>query len=296
MKFALQRCCTTPILLKQYETSTDAVLKRLGVQLLDRGLNCCGYPLKNVNFRAHVLASSRNLSIAEKKGLDIMTFCNCCYGTLRHVNHLMKHDVPLRDRINETLQRESLSYNGGAGVKHMMEVFHQEIGLDRIKACLVKRYKGARVAIHYGCHMLRPRELVQLAPTGTAMVFDGLVEATGAECVSWPSQLECCGSAMWGIDDSLSMDLAEKKVKDALRSGAEFLCLACSYCQLQFDRVQERLLTLNRIERPIPSILYTQLLGLCLGLDDEVLGIHKNRIDISGIKRYLSTITPENRV
>ena len=96
MKLALQRCCTTPIFLKQYETSTDAVLGRLGVELTDKALNCCGYPLKNYNYKAHVLASARNLSIAEKRKVNIMTFCNCCYGTLKEVNHRLKEDRTLQ--------------------------------------------------------------------------------------------------------------------------------------------------------------------------------------------------------
>ena len=66
MKFALQRCCTTNIFLKQYESSTNAVLNRLGVELVDiKDLNCCGYPLKNIDFKAHLLLSARNLSLAD---------------------------------------------------------------------------------------------------------------------------------------------------------------------------------------------------------------------------------------
>lgn len=41
MKFVLQRCCTTPVFLKQYESSTDAILKELGVELVEiKELNC----------------------------------------------------------------------------------------------------------------------------------------------------------------------------------------------------------------------------------------------------------------
>jgi heterodisulfide reductase subunit B len=47
MKYALLRCCTTAIYLEQYESSTDAVLKKLGVEFVDiKEFNCCGYPLK----------------------------------------------------------------------------------------------------------------------------------------------------------------------------------------------------------------------------------------------------------
>jgi heterodisulfide reductase subunit B len=288
MKLALQRCCTTPIFLKQYETSTDAVLERLGVQLTDKALNCCGYPLKNYDYKAHVLASARNLSIAEKRKVNIMTFCNCCYGTLKEVNHRLKEDRTLSVEMNRKLEKEGLGYEGGVEIKHIMEVLYHDVGLDRVRETLVKKFNGLKVAVHYGCHILRPRQLVQFAEPGTAAVFDELVAMTGAEPVAWHLQSECCGSPVWGIDDVLSAKLTKKKIDNARASGADYLCLACSYCQVQFDRVQKRLAEKGRIPDPMPSILFTQLLGLCMGIDPFVLGIQENQLDISPILNALT--------
>ena len=283
MKLALQRCCTTPIFLKQYETSTNAVLGRLGVQLTDKALNCCGYPLKNYNYKAHVLASARNLSIAEKGKVNIMTFCNCCYGTLKEVDQRLRSDQTLCAEINGKLEKEALKYEGNVEVQHIMEVFYHELGPERIRENIIKKFKGLKVAIHYGCHILRPRELVQFADPGTPSVFDELVAMTGADLVTWQLQSECCGSPMWGIDDDLSAALTMKKIENAKASGADYFCLACSYCQVQLDRVQKRLLDEGRITDPMPSILFTQLLGLSMGIDPAVLGIGENQIDISPI-------------
>jgi heterodisulfide reductase subunit B len=283
MKLALQRCCTTPIFLKQYETSTNAVLGRLGVQLTDEALNCCGYPLKSYNYKAYVLASARNLSIAEKKKVDIMTFCNCCYGTLKEVDQRLREDSTLCSEINGKLEQEALKYEGNVKIQHIMEVFYHELGPDRIRKHIVKKFKGLKIAVHYGCHILRPRELVQFGAPGTAAVFDELVAMTGADLVPWHLQSDCCGSPMWGIDDDLSAALTRKKIENARASGADYFCLACSYCQVQLDRVQKRLLDEGRITDPMPSILFTQLLGLSMGIDPDVLGIQENQIDISPI-------------
>ena len=109
MKFALFRCCPTSVYLKQYESSTDAVLTRLGVGVVDiPEFNCCGYPLKNYDFKAYVLSSARNLCLAEKRNLNILTLCNCCYGSLKYADHLMREDASIRDDINTTLQKEGL--------------------------------------------------------------------------------------------------------------------------------------------------------------------------------------------
>ena len=289
MKLALQRCCTTPVFLKQYETSTDAVLKKLGIELVDvKEFGCCGYPLRNHSLKAYVICSARNLSLAEKQKFNIMTFCNCCYGSLKHVDELLKKDDVLRKDINDTLSKEGLKYDGSIEIRHLLEVFYENIGIDKIKKEIVRTFKGLKIAVHYGCHVLRPRQLVQFDDPGTAAIFDQLVEITGAETVPWRTQLECCGSPMWGIDDELSMDLTEKKIADARLSGAHYFCIACSYCQVQFDRVQKILISKRNGKHHLPSVLYTQLLGLALGIDAGVLGIDQNEVDISGILKFLS--------
>ena len=92
---------------------------------------------------------------------------------------------------------------------------------------------------------------------------------------------------MSGIDDRLSMDLAEKKITNARRSGADYLCTACPYCQLQFDRNQKMLVSERNEVKPLPAILFTQLLGLCLGLDEQALGLEQNALKATGIMKFL---------
>jgi len=289
MEFAVQRCCTTPVFLPQYDTSTDAVLKKLGADILEiKEFNCCGYPLKNINFKAHLLASGRNMSLAQKRGLDILTFCNCCYESLKHADQLIQEDKSISGEINDTLMKEGLTYDGDVAIRHFMDVLYRDIGIEEIKKKILRTFKGLKIAVHYGCHVLRPSPLVQFDSPGTASVFDQLTEITGAEIVNWPMQLECCGSPVWGVDDDLSMDLAYKKISDAKRAGADYLVVACAYCQLQFDRVQKMIIEKRGLDHSIPSILYTQLLGLSLGIDEEVLGIGKSELNINGIIEFLN--------
>ena len=288
MEFAIFRCCPTNSLLHQYESSTDALLGKLDVGFVDiKEFNCCGYPLKNFNFKAYLLSSARNLSLSEKRNLNIMTVCNCCYGTLKHVDHIMKEDAAIRKEINDILKKEGLSYGGNVEVKHLLEVLYEDIGTDHIREKLASTFEGLRVAIHYGCHILRPRQIVQFENPGSSVVFDQLVEITGAENISWATQSECCGSPIWGTNDELSMDLTEKKIIDAKQSGADYLCVSCPFCQLQFDKVQKMLLSKRSLKQHLPSILVTQLLGLSLGIDGAVLGIDQNELDMNSIVNFL---------
>jgi heterodisulfide reductase subunit B len=288
MKFALFLGCQIPVRLKQYETSSRAILERLGVGLVDiEEFNCCGYPLRNFEFKAFLLSSARNLALAEKKKLDVMTLCQCCYGSLKKASVLLKENASLHNEVNAILEHEGLRYEGEVEVKHLLYVLHQQVGVEVIKKKIGKTFKGLKIAAHYGCHALRPSQVVRFDNPVGPSIFDQLVEATGAESISWPMRLECCGAPLLGINDELSMDLTLKKLNDGKESGAEYLCVACPYCHLQFDAVQKKIIAQRGMNHPLPSILYPQLLGLSLGIDGEILGLKMNQIPSGGIEKLL---------
>jgi len=289
MKIALFRCCMTAMGLDQYESSTNAVLEELGIEFVDlREFGCCGYPLRNFNFRAFVLASARNLALAERRDLNTMTVCNCCYGSLKHTEHLLKEDSALMAEINASLEGEGLRYEGRTTPKHFLQILHDDIGIESIRTNLKKTFRGLKIATHYGCHILRPSEIVQFDNAFSPVKMDQLVELTGAESVPWLTKLECCGSPLMGVNDDLSMDLTEKKLVNAKKGGADYLCVVCPYCQMQFDKVQNMMLAHRGSEVSLPSILFLQLLGLCLGIDSHRLGLEMNRLPITGIQQFLS--------
>ena len=289
MKFALFLGCTIPARLKQYESSSRAVLEKLGVELVDvKEFNCCGYPIRNTDFKAAILASARNLALAERKNLNMIVLCKCGFGMLKYAAHIMRENPTLRKEINTTLKKEGLEFEGHIEIKHLLSVLYHDVGIDAIKEKITRAYKELKIATHYGCHALRPSEIVEFDDPVNPTLFDNLVEATGAESIHWQARLDCCGAPLTGVNDDLSADLTEKKLANAQQSGAEFLCDACSYCHIQFDTVQRMLNDQRGGNHPLPPILYPQLLGLCLGIDREILGLAMNQIDISSIGGFLS--------
>jgi heterodisulfide reductase subunit B len=157
----------------------------------------------------------------------------------------------------------------------------------------VKTFKGLKIAAHYGCHVLRPSQVVRFDDPVRPSIFDQLVEATGAESIAWSRKLECCGAPLWGSHDELSTEFTLKKLKNARESGADYICSACTYCQIQFDTVQQMILSQRGLNHPLPAILYSQLLGLSLGIDGQVLGLGMNQIPISNIENTLYEIIAE---
>lgn len=290
MRFAFFLGCNIPARLPQYESSSRAVLGRLGVELVDiREFNCCGYPLRNADFKAAVLAAARNLALAEREDLPLLILCKCGFGMLKHADHILKEEPTLLNEINTTLSKEGLAYEGGIEIKHLLSVLHHDVGVEAIRQKVTRPFQGLRVATHYGCHALRPSEIVRFDDPVNPTLFDDLVEATGAESIAWQARLDCCGAPLLGSNDELSMDLAERKLASARQSGADYLCDACAYCHIQFDTVQGMIRDRRGGNHLLPPILYPQLLGLSLGIDSETLGLGMNRIDITSIEGFLST-------
>ncbi len=290
MEFALFLGCTIPARLNQYESSSRAVFGKLGVGLVDiREFNCCGYPLRNIDFKVFILSAARNLALAEKKNLNVMTLCKCCYGSLKKADVLMKENASLKKEVNATLGKEGLTYEGRIEVKHLLSVLHKDIGIEAIKGKIAMTFKGLKIATHYGCHALRPSQVVGFDDPVAPTLFDELVEATGAESIEWEMKLECCGAPLWGVNDKLSMDLTLKKLTDGKKSGADYVCAACPYCHIQFDKVQKMILSQRNVNHPLPSILYTQLLGMSMGVEKKSLGLEMNEIPISRIEELLRT-------
>lgn len=290
MKYALFLGCNIPIRLKQYEMSSRAVLQELGATLVDiPEFNCCGYPLRNIDLRAFVLSAARNLALAEQQNLNMVVLCKCGYGTFRMAEYLMKENAPLREEMNAVLSKEGLKYEGDIQVKHLLSVLFHDVGTEAISEKVIMPYGSLRIATHYGCHALRPSKIVQFDDPFSPSLFDQLVEVTGAESVAWPSKLDCCGGPLLGTHDELSMDFTQKKLADAKKAGAHYIATGCTFCQVQFDTVQKTMGSERGLNDHVPSILYPQLLGLCMGMKKDALGIDRNEIDITGVENFLAT-------
>lgn len=289
MKFALFLGCNIPARVQQYELSAKAVLSHLDVQTVDiREFNCCGYPARNVDFKTFLLLSARNLALSENQGLDIMALCKCCFGSLKKADYVLKENSVLRNEINAILAKEGLFYTERVEIKHFLTVLHHDVGLPKLKEGLTKSFKDLKIAAHYGCHALRPSEVTRFDDPVAPVVFDHLVEVTGAKSIEWTLKLDCCGAPLLGTNDDLAMSLTEKKLADGKKSGADFICTACPWCQLQFDWIQKAMTEGGKSNHLLPSILFPQLLGLSMGMHPENLGLEMNQIDLSKIESFLS--------
>lgn len=279
VKVTLFPGCKAPYFVPQYEPAARKVLEKFEIELVEMELNCCGYPIRFLDFKAFIFSSARVIALAGRNGLPLLCLCKCCYGTLRYADSLLRKNEALFKEVEELLKEEGLRYPSQLAIKHFLNVCFEEIDPTRIWEKNVRPFQTLKVAAHYGCHILRPREVVRFDHPLNPSKFETLVEVTGAISVDWHLRTQCCGDPLWGKNNELSLDLTKKKIESARQAEADLICVGCTHCQMQFDRAQKLLLSQKKISEPLPAILYPQLLGLSLGLDPMVLGVDQALLD-----------------
>ena len=290
MAYALFPGCKIPFYVPHYETAVRAVMGSLGIGMVDLEFNCCGYPMRHHDFGSAVLAGARNMALAAREGLEIITPCKCCFGTLKHAVHALETSPDLRKMVETELGEEGLSLPAEPQVHHLLTVLRDGMGLDKLKEHIIKPFYGLKTAVLYGCHALRPSEITGFDDPLNPTLFDSLVELTGAKSLDWPGRLSCCGGPLWEKNEELSLKLAGDRLAEAAGAGADFLSVACTYTQFQMERGLKALDS-QEVGAFGGSILFPQLLGLALGLSPESLGLERN-LDGAALERLLSFQTP----
>jgi heterodisulfide reductase subunit B len=270
--------CKIPYYLPEYGTSTLALLNRFGIELLDLEFNCCGYPVRDIDFQSFLLAGARNLALAEQQNTDIVTPCKCCFGSLKFVEHYLNRSGTVKDQINAMLRPEGLQWEGRVNVRHLLTVLHRDVGVDALRTAVVNPLEGLKVAIHTGCHALRPGNVTRYDNPLVPGIFDDLVEVTGAESVFWSMSTECCGNPQMDKNRKLALKQMQRKLLNAKQAGADFVSTACTYCQMQFDQKNQSELISPDSGADIPAILISQLIGLSIGMEEADIGLSDEKL------------------
>jgi len=280
-KYAFFLGCIMPLRYPGIESSTREVMNSLGVELVDmQGASCCPAPgvMRSFDQTYWMTVAARNLAIAEKMGMDVLTICNGCFDTLFEVAYKLNHDPELRKRINKNLRDATgMEYNGTVNVRHFVELLYRDVGLEAIRA-KVKGGKNLKAAVHYGCHFLKPSNIKKIDDAERPHVFDDIVEAAGMTSLVYKDKGMCCGAG--GGVRARTPDVALKMTKENLvnmtAAGAEVIVDCCPFCHLQYDVGEVQLK-----EFKIPVLHLSQLLGLAFGLDKEKLGLEVHQVKVN---------------
>jgi len=283
-KYLLFMGCVVPYRISSYEISTRKVFDKLGVELVEMPeYNCCGLPLDPVNHDMMLTLAARNLCLAEQQNLNIMALCNGCFGTLNHVNKELKEDRKLKERVNGYLKEIGMEFKGTITVKHLIHVLAQDIGFEKIKDNVQKPLTQLSVAQHTGCHVIRPGKVVGFDDPENPTTLKNLIKATGAKCLDYMDETECCGAPIIGVNAEIPLQLAREKLSHVKAVGAKALITVCPFCHMMYDLNQPRIEKTFNEQFGIPILHYTQLLGLAMGFSSDELALEQLRVDASKI-------------
>jgi len=272
--------CVIPYRLPSYEVSTRKVLDRLGVKLLEMSeFNCCGFPMDPISYELSLTLAARNLCSAEQQGLNILTLCNGCFGTLNKANKTLKEDKQLRDEINKNLEEIGMEFKGTMEVKHLVHVLAEDVGFEKIKGTVKKPLTEFHVAQHSGCHLVRPAKYVTHNddPENPTMLKK-LIRLTGAECLDYMDETECCGNPIIGVNEEVPFQMAREKLQHVKAVKAQALITVCPFCHMMYDLNQPRIERAFDEKFGIPVLHYSQLLGLAMGFTPEELMLNQLRV------------------
>lgn len=263
---------------RAYEESLLPVLRALDVDLEELDdWNCCGATAYMAvdEIRACVIAS-RNLALAEQRGLsEMIAPCNACYLVLNKTQHYMKEEAPVNEAIQTALKAGGLTCKGTMPIRHPLDVLVNTIGLDSIRKRVKHPLKGLKVAPYYGCQMVRPYSTFDDQYNPTTM--DRLLEALGCTMVPFPLKTRCCGGSLTGTLPEPGLHCSYVILKEALRRGADVIATVCPLCQFNLDSYHDKIAAKWEPVR-IPTVYFTQLMGLAFDMNERELGLHRGFI------------------
>ncbi|MCP4548183.1 MAG: CoB--CoM heterodisulfide reductase subunit B [bacterium] len=279
MKLAFFPGCMIQVRFPQMEAAVRKTAPALDVELIDLpGLGCCPDPVffKSLHKLDWLTLAARNLAIAEQAGLDFVTICSGCTETLAEASHLLNDDADLRGQVNERLHKIGMEYNGGVATRHLITVLRDNLGFERLTASVTRPLTGLRVGVHYGCHLLKPRKIMQVDDPDHPTVFEDMLRAIGAEPVDHVERVICCGKSC--RDCNLPEEMTLTVLRSLKTAEVDMMGVICPSCFDSFDIGQIKISRKHKLGYTIPPVYYFQLLALAQGLTPAEVGLDKHKI------------------
>ena len=279
MRYAFFPGCMIQVRHPQMEAAVRKTVPRLGVELVDLpGLGCCPDPVffKSLHKTDWLILAARNLVIAEQAGLDFVTICSGCTETLAEAGHLLNQGGPLLDLVNERLSRIGPAYRGTVRTRHLITVLRDEVGLEKVKASVTHPLTGIRVAVHYGCHLLKPRRIMQVDDPDHPTIFEDMLGAIGATPVDHPERVICCGKSCRDCD--LPETMTRTILESVNAAEVDAMGVICPSCFDSFDTGQLLIARKFGLGFTVPPVYFFQLLALAQGLSPAEVGLDRHKL------------------
>ena len=292
--------CSLEASARAYHDSLLAVQGFLGIEIEEiRDWNCCGATeYVGISLTPAYALIARNLALAEKQANGTRTVvapCSACYLNLAKCDHYMRERPVLGERVNAALAAGGLHYTPGSlDVRHILDVLVRDVGLDAIRAKVVRPLQGLRVAPYLGCMLPRPDYEGRWSDHEHPNELVRLLRALGAEVVDFPLETHCCGGHMTQIGPETGFELIRRLVVAAEHSGADLMATVCPMCQMNVDAYQGEMNSHFGSRHEMPIVFFTQLMGLAFGKDPKEVGFGCEFVSADKALARIGAVPPES--
>ena len=285
MKFAYYPGCTATQTSIEYDESVRETAQYLGIDLEEiPDWTCCGASSGHVtNHELAIALPSRNLALAEKMSLDIVTPCPACFLRHKVAQHELRKDPQLKARIETDIgMKVELSQE----TKHILQVLYQDVGIDSIQEKVQKSLKGLRAVTYYGCYLVRPPEVMGFDDVENPIAMDEVMKALDVDVIDWSYKVDCCGGSATIPAPEIVKKLSGKIVNAAAEAGAEAIITACPICHANLDIYQPK----NGHSQPMPIFYFSELIALAFGSLHIKEYLAKHMVDSSHLLKRLKLL------
>ena len=249
MRLSFYPGCSLEGMANDYARSIDTVFRDLGIDLVEiEDWSCCGATAAHsLSQTMSVVLPARNLAVAEKMGLDIVSPCAMCFNRLRFSQNMIRKkvfDMPWH-------------VTGELRVHDMTRFMAEPSMIKSIKKRVLKPLNGLRVVCYYGCQMVRPPKITGYTDYENPQTLDRIIATTGAQVIDWSYKSTCCGASIGIARREIQESLTRRILQKAQQAGAEAIVVSCPLCQSNLDIIQK-----DRSDRCTPVFYFTELLRL----------------------------------
>ncbi|MHA2426176.1 MAG: heterodisulfide reductase-related iron-sulfur binding cluster [Candidatus Thorarchaeota archaeon] len=193
MKYTVAWGCLVPQRrsLLGYEAATRKIFDTLEVETVDLPNETCCAPfwMQSLDLTTSIALAARNLAKVEA------------------VNHTLEKYPEMKERVDEILRKLGLRYRGTVEAHHLVDFLYSEIGVDTIRSKVESNLEGIEIGLRYGCHMLKPHELLNIEYSERPTFADEILESIGLSSKQYTGRHRCCGGLLRGAENDLLLRL-----------------------------------------------------------------------------------------
>ncbi len=249
MKLSYYPGCSLEGTALDYDQSVRELCTHLGVELVDiPDWNCCGASSAHMtDHEVGVRLPMRNLLQAAGAGHDILVPCAACFQRLRAAD---------REMLDNPGHWDISDYVPGLEIVHISSFLARPEILEKIGDKVRQPLSELSVACYYGCLSLRHPHITGAQNWEMPVNLERIVEAVGADPVSWSHRTECCSGSLTMARPDIARKLVGDIATAARRAGAAAMVTDCPMCQAN---VESRQLDLGG-EEDLPVFFATELI------------------------------------